>query len=152
MSAPATVLTNGVTQAAIGSLTDVADEIYTAGTVVTTVLAVDDFTFEPKRTHKDTMDADEALVMRKSVTPLAIISLKGKAKSLANGLLSKCPGTSITTTVSGGTLALANFAASISGFLMTDGLIILDSIKFSRKRLTPALDCDLQVTHGPHMA
>jgi hypothetical protein len=152
MAAPSTVLTNGVTQTAIGTLTDVADEIYTSGTTVTTLLAVEDFSFEPKRTHKETMDADEAIVMRKSVTPQAVITLKGVAKSLANGLTSKCPGTSITTTVSGGSLALANFASTINGFGPTDGLIILDSIKFSRKRLTPRLDCDCQLTHLPHAA
>lgn len=151
MSAPSTVITNGVTPVTIGSLTAVADETYTAGTVVTTIFAVEDYSYEPKRSHKDTMDADEAITMRKSTTPTADITLKGKVKSLAsNGVITKEPGTSITTTVSGGAVALANYASSINGFDPTAGLLILNSIKFSRKRLVTSLEADLALTHLPH--
>lgn len=153
MSAPNRVITNGVTPIGLGGLTGVQDESHTSGGVATVIFAVEDFSFEPKRTHRDTMDADEAITMRKSVTPIAAIGLKGKVKTLsASGLIVQEPGTSITTTISGGSLALANFAASINGFAPTDGLIILDSVKFSQKRLITSLEADLALTHLPHAA
>lgn len=149
MSAPSTVKINGVTPLGLGGLTGVQDEAHSS----TTVLAVEDFSYEPKRAHKDTMDADEAITMRKSVTPTAAIGLKGKVKALTAGsLIVQEPGTSITTTIGTGTLSLANYAASINGFDPTAGLIILDSIKFSQKRLQTALEADLQLTHLPHAA
>lgn len=154
MSAPSRVLTNGVTPISIGGGTGIVDETATTGTVTTTIFAVEDFSFEPKRTHVDTMDADQAITMRKSTTPIAQLTMKGKVKSLsASGLIVQCPGTSITTTISGNALAVANFPASaVCGFLPTDGLIILDSLKYSQKRLNTALEADLALTHLPHAA
>lgn len=153
MSAPSRVLTNGVTPISVGGGTGIVDETYIAGTVTTTIFAVEDFSFEPKRTHVDTMDADQAITMRKSTTPVAVLTMKGKVKSLTGGLIIQCPGTSITTTISGGSLALANFPASaICGFLPTDGLIILDSLKYTQKRLQTQLEADLALTHLPHAA
>lgn len=153
MSAPAKVTTNGVTPIGLGGNTGVVDETHTTGGVATTVFAVEDLGFEPKRVHRDTMDADEAITMRKSVTPTCAITMKGKVYSLsATGVIVQQPGTSITTTISGGSVALANFAASVNSFDPTAGLIILDSIKFSQKRLVTALEADLAFTHLPHAA
>lgn len=150
MAAPSRVTTNGVTPVGLGGLTGVQDEVHSA----TTFFAVEDFSFEPKRTHRDTMDADEAITMRKSVTPQATITMKGKVKAFTSGsLIVQEAGTSITTTIGTGTLSLSNFAAAgINGYIPSDGLIILDSIKFSQKRLITSLEADLQLTHLPHAA
>lgn len=154
MSAPATVKSNGLTQVGVGALSGVADETHKTGGTSTVIFAVQDFSFEPKRTPKDTMDADDAITMVKYVTPVAIITMKGKVKTLSSsGLIVQEPGTSITTTISGETLALANFAATINGFDPTAGLILLESIKFNQKRIdNAALEADLTLRHLPHAA
>jgi hypothetical protein len=152
MSAPSTVKTNGIAPIGIGGLVGVQDEVYTSG-ATTTIFAVTDLNYEPKRTHIDTKDADDAITMRKSVTPMAVLNLKGKMKSFTGGLTKQEPGTSITTTISGASLAVANLAAAgVNGFVPTDGLLILNSIKFSQKRLDTQLECDLTIDHLPHAA
>jgi hypothetical protein len=154
MAAPSTVTTNGVTPVGIGGLTGIVDETRTVGTTVTTIFSVEDFTFEPKRDMQITRDSDMAATMVKAVSPEANLAMKGKIKSMsASSLVVQVPGASITTTVSGGTLAIANFAAAGQcGFLPTDGLLILMSAKYNQKRLQTALEYDIAITHFPHLA
>ena len=133
MSAPSTVTTKGFTPFSICGGTGILDE---------SGIAIEDFTFEPKRTHIDTMDADMAIKMRKSVTPMVTISLKGKVKtSAATGIAALCPG-DLTT--------LTNFPSSANTFDPSAGVLAVDTLKMSQKRLNTIMEIDATVVNLPH--
>ncbi len=106
-------------------------------------MAVEDFSFEPTRTHIDTHDADMAVKMRKSVTPIAEINLKGKVKGAsASGVAILCPGD---------VTAVANFTgATANTFDPAVGIIEVKTMKLSQGRLNTAFNLEVGITHLPH--
>lgn len=102
-------------------------------------IAVEDFSFEPKRTHIYTQDADQATKMVKSVNPTATITLKGKVKtSAATGIAAQCPGD---------TLTVSNFPSVANTMDPSAGVVFIESNKLSQKRLVTTMEIDTTIIH-----
>ncbi len=150
MSAPNKVTNNGTLVLGLGTAAGIVDETHIVASVPTTVFTVEEFSYDPTTKEIETMDSDEAIIMTKDVSPQAMISMKGQTKNWS-GMIAQIPGTALTTTISGGAVALANLTQSINGFDYTAGTLKLRTIKHTQARLMTASKTDLTIRHLPHV-